>query len=326
MIRYLRDNLPPDTVIFANGNILNHTDLEQCLKVTGADGVMSAEGNLSDPTIFAKPPPIGEEGREYWRGKDGHGGYRIDAVMRRYLDIIYRDILEQDPPQRSPLFMPGDPEASAEQANGKRQLDSDVQDEPRRKKQKQDGERKVTSPNLKFMQGHLFQLFRPFVGTFTHIRNALGKSRVGDMAAFEHVLELLEQQVKEALLEEAQKPEATSSTQSAITSNDATSNNATTEPTPELRTNKDTIATYRRPWFVCQPFIRPLPEEAIERGALQMSKKELANLEKERSEGSEDIQMPPVSSENSTTNDGAANENVDKSLENELPREAVVCG
>ena len=79
-IRYLRDNLPPDTVIFANGNILNHDDLERCLEETGADGVMSAEGNLSDPSIFAEPPPAGSEGREYWRGRTGHGGYRMDAV------------------------------------------------------------------------------------------------------------------------------------------------------------------------------------------------------------------------------------------------------
>jgi tRNA-dihydrouridine synthase len=34
-IRYLRDNLPADTVIFANGNILNYGDIDTCLEATG---------------------------------------------------------------------------------------------------------------------------------------------------------------------------------------------------------------------------------------------------------------------------------------------------
>ena len=68
-VRYLRDHLPPDTVIFANGNVLQRADLDRCLAATGADAVMSAEGNLSNPALFAEPPPPGREGREYWRGR-----------------------------------------------------------------------------------------------------------------------------------------------------------------------------------------------------------------------------------------------------------------
>ncbi|KAL9040965.1 MAG: hypothetical protein Q9214_004282, partial [Letrouitia sp. 1 TL-2023] len=70
VIRYLRENLPQDTVIFANGNILRHTDIDKCLEETGADAVMSAEGNLYDPTIFAQPPGSGEHSGEYWQGRD----------------------------------------------------------------------------------------------------------------------------------------------------------------------------------------------------------------------------------------------------------------
>ena len=323
MVRYLRDNLPPDTVIFSNGNILNHGDLEQCLKITGADGIMSAEGNLSDPTIFAEPPPVEEETREYWRGNDGQEGYRIDAVMRRYLDIIYRDILEQEPPQRKPLFIPGYEEADTEDATTQPE-ESEGEGGPPQKKQKRDREPKPNSPNLRFMQGHLFQLFRPFVGTYTHIRDALSRSRVGDMAAFEHVLDLLEKQVREALLEDAKatqtQQETSAETRSATTQEG-------TELTPEQQSFRETIAKYKRPWFICQPFIRPLPAEAIKNGSLQVSKKELAKLERERQEKVEaGASIPPMSLESQALRISGEGQRVDASTKSELPKEAAVCG
>src|SRR4051812_27759192 len=39
MIRHLRENLSKETVIFANGNILQHEDIAACLEATGADAV-----------------------------------------------------------------------------------------------------------------------------------------------------------------------------------------------------------------------------------------------------------------------------------------------
>ena len=283
MIRYLRENLPKDTVIFANGNILQHEDIATCLEVTGADGVMSAEGNLYDPTIFAAPPPLGQEGREYWRGRDGKGGYRMDAVMRRYMDIIHKYALGQEPPQRKPLWMPGDadeelPQENTNNAAGNGKRAGDEQDGPPQKKRKpmskSEKKKEASNPNLTAMQAHLFHLLRPLVSQHHNVRDALARSRTGDIDAFENVLSLVEKAVKEGIMKYEEEH-----------ANDIPTESQPTAPVDEnldpYESSLATVARVKRPYWVCQPYVRPLPKEALEKGSMTVSKKEKKRLEEE---------------------------------------------
>ncbi|KAL9607520.1 MAG: hypothetical protein Q9167_007568 [Letrouitia subvulpina] len=334
VIRYLRENLPRDTVIFANGNILRHIDIGKCLEETGADAVMSAEGNLHDPTIFAQPPHPSEQTREYWQGRDGKGGYRIDAVFRRYVDIIYRFVLETDPPHRDPLYLPSDLLTSTEPGTPSNlHHPSPPQDnQPPTKKQKRSKNDtknnskapRTTSPNLLAMQAHLFRLLRPLISKHTAIRDALARCRAGDMPAFETVLQMTETAIKQGLQDYELDP----------------SKYDDNEELKEVDASKDessvaTVRECRRPWWVCQPHVRPLLKEALEKGSLQLSKKEKKKLqaekemEEERREREREEQengRPVVIEKDEASSEREQRDRADDVPVTEMPKESMVCG
>lgn len=76
IIKYVRENLPKDTVVFANGNVLYSEDIERCMEATTTDSVMSAEGNLYNPALFNKPAD-----------KDVNFP-RVDKMLREYFEIV----------------------------------------------------------------------------------------------------------------------------------------------------------------------------------------------------------------------------------------------
>lgn len=229
-IRHLRDSLPPETVIFANGNILEHSDIAACLEATGADAVMSAEANLYDPTIFAPPPANGTDHPEYWRDVSGRGGWRVDGVLRRYLDITYTHILQCEPPNRRPLFQAGqDIEEHAPQM-----AVAPIAQAPSSMKR---------SPNLNFMRAHLYKLLRPLLTKYTDIRDSVNRLRPGDMAAYEALLHDIEVLVAQSL----QQYEA----------GDLGVGDHVKQP------QSDAQKRVWRPWWVCQAYVRPEQEEPL---------------------------------------------------------------
>lgn len=343
-IRFLRENLPAETVIFANGNILQHGDLQRCLEATGADGVMSAEGNLSDPALFAEPPAPGDEGREYWRGRDGRGGYRVDAVMRRYLDIMHKYVLEQEPPARRPLFLPGDDDAWLKPAD---EVDEEQDGEPARKKRRKDGEGggkaggKMTSstagPNFVGMQGHLFHMLRHFVTKHHDVRDALARGKLGDISVYEKILDMVERKVAEGLLEyertDGKSVEADMVRNGAYEkgvrdeTKKAEAQEEVIEDDPD--SSVATVKRCKRPWWILQPIVRPLPKEALAKGAISLSKKDKQKLaQTDKAPGAATAAPSIVAAQSNENGNGTKTEQAVEKLEKEttFPESGLVSG
>ncbi|CAZ83477.1 unnamed protein product [Tuber melanosporum] len=221
VIRYIRDNLPKEVVLFANGNILWHEDVQRCLDATGADGVMSAEGNLYNPAIF--------QSDEDWEKRFP----RMDILGREYLDIVRKEVL------------PGLEE------RGRKLL--------------------LQDPSITAIKPHLFKLWHALLPKYTDVRALLAKSSArasegGDvLEPYETCLMEVQKIIKAEL---NQNPELTDENGRWVGPDTPFEEGA-----KGVMIEVDGVKFNRLvPWYRCQPYYRPLPEEAIKKGALNVRK------------------------------------------------------
>ena len=240
--------------------------------------------------------------------------------MRRYLEIIYIYVLKQPVPERKPLFIASDPIEGDEPNTAPPAAEQEEEGPPKKKRKKSEKKNQTSDPNLTAMQAHMFQMLRPLITKHTHIRDALARSRSGDMASFERVLAMVEQVTKEGMIEFEKS--------SGETNGDATANDFSLSlPKDDFRTSsKEAMERCRRPWWVCQAYIRPLPDEALAKGALQVSKKD--KKQQEGVEAEVKTQQAKEDAKEETVTNGALKKVEDESsdVKVELPKEGMVCG
>ena len=82
--------------MISNGNIQFHEDVQKCLDETGADGVMSAEGLLYNPSLFsAKHEPCWKIAREYFDLFKEHHDLNVSrSCLRAHLFKILHHVLQ----------------------------------------------------------------------------------------------------------------------------------------------------------------------------------------------------------------------------------------
>ncbi|KAI5801127.1 dihydrouridine synthase-domain-containing protein [Geopyxis carbonaria] len=253
VIRHIRDNLPRDIVMFANGNILWHEDVARCLAATGVDGVMSAEGNLYNPAIFQTSAD--------WDKRFP----RMDRIGREYLEII-RDEIVPNLPIKELL-------AQSPTKRTKKKLNEVMKD-----------------PSLTAIKSHLFKLWHTLLSRHTAVRDLVARASTrhagngaNPLKQYEECLALVEQIVAAELEANPEKLDADGrwvGPDTEIAADDEGGDGDGEGMILELDSPPRRVRR-RVPWYRCQPYFRPLPEEAIAKGAMTVKPEKGAGAEAE---------------------------------------------
>ncbi|KAJ4420139.1 tRNA dihydrouridine synthase, partial [Gnomoniopsis sp. IMI 355080] len=136
---------------------------------------------------------------------------------------------------------------------------------------------------------HLFHMLRHFVTKHHDVRDALAKGKLGDILVYERILEMVERKVAEGLLE-YQRTDG-KSVEEDMARNGAYEKGVRDESQPGVaeeevieddpNSSVGTVKRCKRPWWILQPIVRPLPKEALAKGAISLSKKERQKLAQE---------------------------------------------
>jgi len=237
-IKYIRDNLPREVVMFANGNILWQEDVERCIGETGVDGVMSAEGNLYNPAVF--------ETSLDWDKRFP----RMDIIGREYLDIIRHQILPH---------LPLTELLSREPSKRSRKLLNEV----------------FKDSNLTPIKSHLFKLWHTLLPRHLEVRNAVGRASTRHMGPDGDPLFEYEQclaQVEKIIAEELERNPEEVDAEGRWVGPDREiegGENASQEGIEVEVRNPPRKVRRCVPWYRCQPYYRALPEIAKANGALK---------------------------------------------------------
>ncbi|KAJ3510288.1 hypothetical protein NMY22_g16018 [Coprinellus aureogranulatus] len=180
--------------VFANGNILYQSDIIRCLEETGCDAVMSAEGNLYNPALFAglpptlpTPYPLPSSGAH-----DEEKGSRVEE--EEVADDTQEEVNEgsrageRAPKRRKtltsvpPLIPPTHPSSPQhpEYMSNERILERHPPNWIMALEYIGIVRGLRTRTGASAIKGHMFKLLRPALTRHTDLRERLGKARIGE--------------------------------------------------------------------------------------------------------------------------------------------------
>lgn len=152
--------------VFANGNILYASDIPRCLAHTGADAVMSAEGQLYNAALFAalsSAPP--------------HDQASLHQVPVGSITTPWPDAADFPTRAIESLVHPPHADLALEYLSIVRSL-------------------KTTTP-LSAVKGHLFKIMRPALGIEKDLRDRLGRARgPGSLDEYQAICEEMRQRME----------------------------------------------------------------------------------------------------------------------------------